>query len=125
MLSPDQLEPLACMFGVIFRFLPGDVVRLIAEQVHAQADSISLQRFYKGSSAGICNYATARLLRISWILRQNMYTKGNTPTIREYKDMSIEQRRLAYPLLKRIVRQRHQLFAREVCRKRTRSGLGY
>lgn len=131
MLSLEQLDPITRTFGRIFDFLPYDVVRLIAEMVHAQTNVVSLQRFNKGSSVGVFNYATARLLRIAWMfgketsLTQFKQADVTVPSLLEFHHMKLEQRKLMYPTMKRTLRQRHQVFNREVCRKRTRSGLGY
>ena len=126
MLAQRQFGPLARMVSLLFRFLPDDVSWLIASYVHAQAKSVSVKRFNHGSSTGVFNYATARLLRMANIMnREKKIQSGRIPTLLQYKLMDPEGRERVYPILKTAMRRRHQVFARSMRTKSTRSGMTY
>lgn len=126
MLAECQFGPLARMISLLFRFLPDDVSWLVASYVHAQARSVSVKRFNHGSSMGVFNYATARLLRMASIMnREKKIQSGQIPSLLQYKNMNPEERKNAYPILKTAMRRRHQVFARSMHTKSTRSGMAY
>ena len=126
MLASSQIEPLAHMLSLFFRFLPDDIVRLIAINVHSGATRVSVRRFNRGSSLGVFNYATARLLRMAYIMNGDKRIQtGKVPTLLQFRDMNHQERHAIYPMLKCAMRRRHQTFSRHVRTKHTRSGMVY
>lgn len=125
----DRRAPMLCdevrvqmrlLIGRIFsNTLPEDISWIIADHLHASVDSVSPRQFQRNVCNGMFNYSIARLLRIGWH-RQTVHCSVST-----YSVMNEQSRRNVYTKLKSVMRERHRVFARQVCHKHTRSGGDY
>ena len=127
MLSEREFDPIFHVAQRLFLFLPDDVARLISTKVHASAYTLPLSLFNGGTSRGVFNYATARLLRVKWLLvnRGRAQRTRSITGLKEYMEMTTESRERVYPDLKSVHRDRHKIFGRTISSKTTRSGKAY
>ncbi len=100
--------------------LPQDVIHVIANCVCEETVDATIRQFNKGLSKGVFNYSIGRILKIG----QYKQFK-DVPSLLDYHTMSFTDRCRHYDMLKKIFRNRHRVFDREICHKSTRSGNAY
>ena len=119
MLSHGMRMSMRRLLARLFAMLPEEIAWHIADLLHRDTNSVTLKQFHNGACRGVFNYAVARLLRVAW-------HRGLTDlSLLTISRMEPGERNALYKILRTTLRERHRVFDRKVCHKRTRSGGAY